>query len=153
MENKIDILVFSRETIKEFVTDRPYLLISIRDPKSELVETQDNPNQVARIDLEFSDWDLEKFPQLKDKPQLKAFTKEDAQYIINILRLTEKYINLIVVNCEAGISRSAGVAAALAKCLGQSDEKFFNPRGPYCPNRYVYRTLLNEYKDGRPLGE
>jgi len=152
MDNKIEILVFSRETIKEFVTDRPYLLISIRDPKSEVVETQDNPNQVARLDLEFSDFDVDRFPKILNT-NIKVFTKEDAQSIITVLRVTEKYINLIVVHCEAGISRSAGVAAALAKCLGQSDEKFFNPRGPYCPNRYVYRTLLNTYLDGRPIGE
>ena len=70
-----------------------------------------------------------------------------------IVRLTKKYINLIIVNCEAGVSRSAGIAAALAKYLGQSDERFFNPRGPYCPNRYVYRTLLNVTMDSRPIGE
>ena len=149
MDNKIDIIVFSREGIGNFVTDRPYLLISIKDPGSEVVELQDNPNKIAQLDLEFSDFDVDKCPGILNS-KIKVFTKEDAQSIITVLRLTEKYINLIVVHCEAGLSRSPGIAAALSNILGYGDQFYFKH---YLPNKYVYRTLLNIAMDSRPIGE
>lgn len=50
-------------------------------------------------------------------------------------------INLIICQCEAGISRSAGVAGALSKVLNKDDSKIFED---YCPNMLVYRTVLEE---------
>ena len=38
---------------------------------------------------------------------------------------------------------SPAVAAALAKALGMSDEVYFSS-GQYCPNRHVYRMMMNE---------
>ena len=48
---------------------------------------------------------------------------------------------IVVVHCEAGISRSAGVAGALAKHFLGTDKEFFTY--PFLPNRLAYRLLLN----------
>jgi len=155
----IDIEVFSQETIQNFVTDRPHIVISIREPDSpgyinKPVEIPSSPNCMGILYLDFCDMDAVKYPKTKDFPEIyKLFSKDDARSILKMVELTAPYINLIAVNCVAGISRSAGVAAALAKCLGQSDEKFFNPKGPYRPNMFVYRTLLNLAMDSRPIGD
>lgn len=47
-----------------------------------------------------------------------------------------------IVQCDGGVSRSAGVAAALMKFYNGDDTPIFdNPR--YCPNMRCYRTMLN----------
>lgn len=49
---------------------------------------------------------------------------------------------LIIVHCDAGVSRSAGIAAALMKHYNGDDSEIFdNPR--YVPNMLCYRTMLN----------
>ena len=141
-----DIIVLSRLALADFVTDRPYLLISIKEPKSEPVFVLDNPNQVARLDLDFYDVNCK-------VDGLKTFCEEDAKAILQIVNLTLPYVNLIVCQCEAGICRSAGVAAALSMILKGDDAEFFKPRGPYRPNSFVYKTILNVYQDSRPFQE
>ena len=62
---------------------------------------------------------------------------------IQILAFIEKHIHeikLIVVNCEAGVSRSAGVAGALSKLINGDDSEYFKHS---LPNMLVYRTILN----------
>lgn len=69
---------------------------------------------------------------------------EDAE---NIKEFIEKYIendsiDLIIVHCEAGVSRSAGVAAAIMKYLWNDDSAIFD-NSKYHPNMLCYRTVLN----------
>ena len=51
-----------------------------------------------------------------------------------------------MIHCEAGISRSAAVAAAIAKLKGLDEAQFFDE--PFEPNGLVYRTIL-EVASGR----
>ena len=49
----------------------------------------------------------------------------------------------IIVQCDAGVSRSAGVAGALMKHYNGDDSEIFdNPK--YRPNMRCYRMVLNE---------
>jgi predicted protein tyrosine phosphatase len=138
MEKDLTIKVLSRQNIEKFITDLPHIVISVRDPESKVPILPNNPNRFAILDLDFNDIDG------KQIPGFKTFSEEDAASILKVVGLTFPYINLILVNCEAGISRSAGIGAALSKLCGLSDEEFFNPRGPYRPNRWVYRTILDQ---------
>lgn len=73
------------------------------------------------------------------------FSKEDAQ---TILKFVDKWINQveeIVVHCDAGRSRSAGVAAALSKIYTGNDMRFFRE---FTPNMHIYRTIFKEYHRG-----
>ena len=47
----------------------------------------------------------------------------------------------ILCQCEAGVSRSAGCAAAIIKWLEGEDEAVF-ASDLYSPNRHVYRLML-----------
>jgi len=49
-------------------------------------------------------------------------------------------VRRIIVQCDAGLSRSPAVGAALARVLNGDDAEFFG--GRYRPNMRVYRTLL-----------
>jgi predicted protein tyrosine phosphatase len=67
----------------------------------------------------------------------------DAKTIVDAFMKYKDRVEQIIVHCDAGYSRSPAVAAALAKALGMSDEVYFSS-GQYCPNRHVYRMMMNE---------
>lgn len=58
----------------------------------------------------------------------------------------------IIVHCEAGVSRSAGVAAALLKYAGEDQNQILkNPK--YRSNMTCYRMVLNcLHESGGGLG-
>ena len=89
------------------------------------------------LHLKFDDIDV----QYRD---LVLMSVEDANKII---RFVDAWINMVdywIVHCEAGISRSAGVAGALLRIYVGDDRQVFNDY-QYAPNRYVYRTIMNQY--------
>lgn len=147
--NQPKIKIFSQVNIEKYEEDVPHIVISIREPNSPGYDVQraklpDNEKRIAELYLDFCDMDCRKnTPERLTYVGYKLFNKDDARAILGIVKLTTPYIEAILINCSAGISRSSGVGAALAVLLGQSDTRFFDPSGPYRPNRYVYRTLLD----------
>ena len=112
------------------------IMISISDPsemnaKAPFKTTQNGIKSILRLYFE-------------DKERGDGtMTREDAVSIRNFVEAFPD-AQQIIVHCGAGISRSAGVAAAILKRFTGSDERIFqNPR--YCPNMHVYRMLLNEF--------
>lgn len=60
-------------------------------------------------------------------------------------------IKELYIHCDDGVSRSAGVAAALSKIYNGTDEEFF--RSPYDPDRLIYRLILEVHdKQGQGPG-
>ena len=164
------IKVMSREGYENCQIDEDYVLISITDPGSKPVKINiddlKNHRLLHMIRLEFHDVDkplvkrsectkckgtgyLPQFLnindghcyQCTDKLDIKLFDDYDARNILDGARLAEM-CNLIVVHCEAGISRSAGVAGALSLIMNGTDEYYFKK---YLPNMFVYRKILNAY--------
>ena len=70
-----------------------------------------------------------------------GMTKDDA---VRIHRFVERHKDVnFIVQCDAGVSRSAGVAGALMKHYNGDDGEIFNdPK--YRPNMRCYRMVLNE---------
>lgn len=63
----------------------------------------------------------------------------DAKLIANFI---EQYKDLlIIIHCDYGCSRSAGIAAALAKHYNNDDDLYFN-HSFYQPNMLCYRLML-----------
>jgi protein-tyrosine phosphatase len=67
------------------------------------------------------------------------FTDEQAAQIVAFVKASDP-TTTILVNCEAGVSRSAAVAAALAKFFNGDDSLMFKKA---CPNMFVFRKMLN----------
>jgi predicted protein tyrosine phosphatase len=122
--------VLGRATTETTLPDEPYLHISIHDPHTSPVTLPDNPRRVASLFLTFED---------SDHPE-RGMTEAQAAALVSFVRQHQPRITRIVCNCEAGISRSAGVAAALARWLTGDDAPFFVH---FIPNRFVYRRILN----------
>jgi len=148
------IIVASRQSVygvvKRLQTDEPdskVIVISITDPKSEPVNLPLLDLDVLRLQFH----DLDKTYPISGPAivlfntdmahQIKGFVEERIDWVENSRSGFDDLI--IVVNCEAGISRSAGVAGALAKYFYGDDSMFFSNASKYLPNRLVYRLLLN----------
>ena len=155
------IKVMNREDFEKFESEIPFIAISISDPGSISAESATQP--IAKLEMQFTD--IDKFINRKTcklcngtgKSKLFAndtdcicmngdgivlFDEKMAKHILFFVESFKLDTNMIVVHCEAGISRSAGVAAALSLILNKTDQYYFDH---YCPNMLVYRKILNEY--------
>lgn len=150
---KYTIQVLSQELVEKYEETRPHIVISIREPGSQKAKLPDNPNRKAVLFLEFHDFDTERKhpadgtemvnPVTGEKfGKINLFKRAHAFAILDFVASHVGMYEAIIVNCSAGISRSAGVGAALAKIQCNDDTEFFKR---YLPNMGVYRTLLNEY--------
>ena len=122
---------------------RPAVMISISDPFETYTEAPfiSRENGIRAI-LPLAFCDAEKpgpdvYGRLAGAEDLMQ--REDA---IQIRELLDRYPEHdIIVHCDAGMSRSAGVAAAIVKAAGGDPSGIFD--SPYYdPNRYCYRLLL-----------
>lgn len=131
------IINLSEWEAKDFTSNIPYIHIVIGEPKTEPIKLKENIFRCGKLTLSFHDLDslIRKY---------KLFNREDAKLILDFVELFFKDIELIVVNCSAGISRSAGVAGALSKLINGDDAEYFKHSQP---NMLVYRTILNVAND------
>ena len=131
-----NIIVKSRKEMIKSIKElkRPSMLISIRDVGARRI-LDENDNLIHRMHLEFEDWDANNDGEI-------VMSDDDARMVARFVRIA--YYGSIdcdlYVNCEAGQSRSAGVAAAISKVLFDDDERFFRM---YHPNMLCYRKVYN----------
>ena len=120
-------------------------VISISDCDKESPMLDNNPNNgiAAQCKVRFDD---------VDSGAANCITKRDAQTIVSFVTDIAKNHEKLIVHCEAGVSRSAGVAAAIMKALYGDDWEVFGNQ-QYVPNMTCYRTVLDafyyEEKSGR----
>ena len=133
--------VFSRQGIENYSCEEHLdksILISICDDinyPANVICNSDNNIQSIQL-LEFFDID-------EVRPDLKAMSMRDGEIIKKFIEDCQSKFEFdtILVNCEAGQSRSAGVAAAIMKYFNNDDTQIFdNPR--YTPNMRCYRITL-----------
>ena len=78
-----------------------------------------------------------------DQNGIGCMTKEDAIRIAQFANQVSERVDLLIVHCDAGISRSAGTCAAIMKYFTGDDSQIFD--NPYfSPNMHCYRLVLNE---------
>lgn len=130
--------VFNRERIENYNTPEKHIVISIADIKSKRPEISKVDSRVDALFVQFSDLDriVPTMPKdLKDS----LFNKRLAEAIWKFVDKYKDEVGLIIVNCEAGISRSSAVAASISKVLNDDDAAFFKH---FLPNMLVYRKML-----------
>ena len=149
------IRVMNRYDIQDAEFECPHIVISITDDVEFFPPI---PEKNCQGVLQIAVWDTEDGKNFRsihnfgtsDIPMDKIFTTHHAREILEFVFKHLPSTELIVCQCDVGLSRSAATAAALSKILNGSDEKFF--KSPYIPNRLIYKTIINEYyhncKDG-----
>ena len=140
----IDIRILNRKEAKKFSYeshDFKTAIISITDTdKADVVFDKNETNGIkAVLKLKFDDVE-------RDYKNEHCITKEDAENIVKFVNKNKNKVDKFIVHCEAGVSRSAGVGAAIMKALNGDDwDVFKNPLK--CPNMKCYRTVLNAFID------
>lgn len=131
------------------------LVMSRRDAERE-THKKNNPNTaiISITDIYNPKSRLLNVDWLRDVLRLKFDDEEEGlnsiqQWHTEAIRQFVEHINnqdvpILIVHCEAGISRSAGVAAAIGKFLFNDDSFVFND-GKFCPNMKCYREVLNTF--------
>ena len=140
----IDIRILNRKEAKKFSCeshDFKTAIISITDTdKADVIFEKNEANGIrAVLRLKFDDVE-------RDYKNEHCITKEDAESIVKFVNKNKNKVDKFIVHCEAGVSRSAGVGAAIMKALNGDDwDVFKNPLK--CPNMKCYRTVLNAFVD------
>lgn len=112
------------------------VIISIRTPHDEWTPRPQKAGVVQDI-LYLQFHDVEKTSQC-----MPGITDEDGARIASFVNQWWDKVDRIIVHCDAGQSRSAGVAAAILKVMTGNDEQIFScPM--YTPNMLCYRTVFN----------
>jgi predicted protein tyrosine phosphatase len=138
----MELFVYSRSAFEAVRPhDVPHVVISITSSTADIARVRDNPFRRDILRLSFPDADAAS--ALFAERDL--FSREHASSIWTFIR-RHKDIERVIVHCDAGISRSAAVAAALARVLNGSDAEFFG--GRYRPNMRTYRMLLDMGMEG-----
>ena len=139
----MEFIVLSREAAADFShkVKKDCVFISITDPELHKNDFAKNPHIKAILHLAFDDVDGFQGKMLSnDKPMTLMQAREIANFVLE----WKDKVDLIVVHCEAGISRSAGVCAAIMKYLTNDDMPIFD-NYHFCPNMFCYRLVLNAF--------
>ena len=135
----MEIKVFNEKAIQTFITDKKHIVISLQDPNYDFVKLPDQKSRVGFLGIHCYDLDDDtgQFPYSRF-----LFERQHAKAILQLVNMSVDKVDLICINCVAGVSRSMGVGGALGKILNGDDNYFFKQG---IPNMRVYRMILNEY--------
>lgn len=112
-----------------------HVVISISGQDDKETMLPNNPTRMGELHLVFDD--------VEDiQEQYVYFDRGCAKEILEFVEKHCTKISLIVVQCQAGLSRSVGTAAALAKIINGRDDDVFT-KG--IPNMFVYTTILDVF--------
>lgn len=128
-----------------------YAIISIQEVEGNLMGMQFKAGGKCKLalNIHFSDIDPKDFEEEEFKKytgELKPITEEDVKKIwafVNDIEIRDD-IEVLYVQCHAGVSRSPAVAAAIKMWHEEDDRDYFRSK-IYYPNMYVYEQLL-KYK-------
>lgn len=143
----MEVVVRNRHTVtlKDDIQEgKSIAIISITDPTFSHPEIPEWPELRGVLKLKFHDTD-------KLDPHFNYVLMDD-NHGDQVASFVEKHkdVDVLIVNCDAGISRSSGVAAAILKHLTGDDNQIFNDRR-YNPNRYVVKKTREALRRKGPV--
>lgn len=125
----------SRRAAIEYSKDRDILrtaIISITEPRAETVRFDSNPRIVAILHLKFFDSIMESSDSIQEW---------QANEIVDFVSNVKDQVEEILIQCEAGQSRSAGVAAALMLWLNGTNDEIMKDNY-YYPNKRCFELVM-----------
>jgi len=148
--SKVKLFVYSRAAIQRIKPHtEPHLIISIVSEPQDLPRLPINDATLSAMTVCFLD---------ADKPTNKVadwqlFSRNHALDIWNLIFRYQDQVQHILVHCDGGVSRSAGIAAGISKALFDDDTEYFGGGdgsiilSRYHPNMRCYRMMLEAYQE------
>jgi predicted protein tyrosine phosphatase len=138
--NQLKRVFFTSQQRIEQIEGRPQqAVVSITDPRAPLAALKGPWGRTLRI--QFGAQDPVRFPGLSGDDA--AFSPEHADRITAFIFTLPRSIDTVAIHCAAGISRSGGVARALAQVC-----QIALPPNRREYNRHVYQVLLRSLLEG-----
>ena len=137
--------ILSLYEAEHWVFDEPYVHICVTSKDTKPVLTKDE-NRLDVLYLIFDDATYDETPKVsgytKDEWQSKIdlMTFEQAKEILSFFEKWKDKVKLLVVNCQAGLSRSAGIVAGICAVYGMNDDEAYRP--PRHPNVFVKTMII-----------
>lgn len=130
-----EIHVLKKSQAQQYTCDRPWACISINCPDGDTAKIN-KVKQMGYLHLVF--WDAE-FPRESYEPQ-HIFNKDMANEVWDFIEEIWDKVDVLMLHCLLGQSRSPAIAAAISKVKYGVDQDFFDF---HTPNMTVYRIMLN----------
>lgn len=123
--------------------EESHIWISITSTRSTFADLKPNPNCKGILRLSFDDVsNVFRFDDYdRGSPILTPISEDQCQGVWEFVDARLGTFKSIYVHCDAGISRSPAIAAALSKFYLGSEEYYFKA-GIYFPQEFVYCSLL-----------
>jgi predicted protein tyrosine phosphatase len=114
---------------KEFRSEVPWACISVSQEHHPWTEI-DSKNRQGLLQLQFYD---------TDTLSSGRFLPRQAKQILEFVQEHVHQIDVLMIHCQMGHSRSPAIAAAISKLMTGDDNLYFKK---YTPNMLVYSTIL-----------
>lgn len=142
----VEFFVYSRPAVEAIQPhDVPHIIISIITPDDVEAKLKTNEHTRGILRLAFDDADKDIHTYYTPFPRgTVLFTDEMGKQVIDFVcqhKLGEE-VHRCIVHCDAGRSRSRGLAAALALIFDGDDRDIIKG---YTPNMLVYRKVLDSF--------
>lgn len=119
--------------------DEKHALISIKTPGDIDAMIKVNENTVGILRLAFHDVDPSEYAEgFQFRKGIVPFSPELAAEVWDFIDALPETCK-VIIHCDAGLSRSPGLAAGLSRVLNEDDVAYFE--NAY-PNMLVYRTII-----------
>jgi predicted protein tyrosine phosphatase len=136
----MQVFVYSRQALDAARPHEvPHVIVSITSSADDVAKLRSNAMCRGVLRLAFPDVEE---PSVSFAESI-LFSPAHAAQITDFVREHAPHVERILVHCDAGVSRSAAVGAAIARALNGDDTEFF--AGRYRPNMRVYRMVLASF--------
>ncbi len=141
------VVVYNKRVAECLVVDVPHVYVSIRTPGDPTANLNVNEHTLKVLWLAFHDMDrvIEGY---NSHCEPEMFQPSQARQILDVIAEFPQ-AQRIIFHCDAGLSRSPGAAAAIAKIV-EGDDSYFFKHYPGL-NRRVYGMILIEHYGRLPL--
>jgi predicted protein tyrosine phosphatase len=151
------IKVVPRKFIEDILSSKPeiinsWALVSVYSDQRLIdikeLEILKEMNCTECLSLRFADLTKEQHEKLSDtdkqKQSMYLFTKEQAEGFIKFINsVNEKDINVLMIHCAAGVSRSGALGLFACRYLDLDEEKFRKDNPNIFPNAHVTQLLID----------
>lgn len=136
----LSIEIHSRNTIQEINPETKHYIISICEPHKDFSRIPQNDKCIGVLFQKYTD--SEYADRLNEH---SLFTIAQASQVWRKILEHREDLELLICQCDGGISRSSATAAAVSRIINGDDRWIFRSQ-LYNPNKLVYYTLLNVFR-------